>query len=358
LTAARGCSKTGAREDLVQQIPEMMRAVRLVGRSPEPVLEVRRVAVPHLGPGQVLVRVTAAPIHSADLAFCAGTLPSRRPMPATPGTEGSGEVVASGGGLVGRMLVGRRVAVLARPDGEGTWADYVATDASLCMPLSAGIPSDEGSMLLLNPLTALAAIDVARASAGKGLILTGASGALGRMIARLGAREGLAVVAVVRRSASAETLLREGASEVILQDDPDLLARLRRAARAWRALVGIDTVGGAVCGELLAALPDGGSVVALGRQSLGPCAIDPLELVFHNKQLRGFWLFDHLQDTGATAMLQAFPRLRRSVDALRTGVSERIPLDEVPARCAAMLAPSTGPITLSGASGKTVVTIG
>ncbi|HMV68804.1 MAG TPA: alcohol dehydrogenase catalytic domain-containing protein, partial [Myxococcota bacterium] len=169
-------------------LQESMRALRVLATGAAPTVEVRRTPVPWPGPGQVLVRMHAAPIHNADVAFCRGTWGLRRPLPATPGVEGMGEVVSSGGGIVGRWLVGRRVAVLARPDGDGTWAEYVATDASLCMPIGPAVSDRQGATLLFNPLTAIAAVDLARASSGAGVIVTGASGALGRMIVRLGRR--------------------------------------------------------------------------------------------------------------------------------------------------------------------------
>jgi NADPH:quinone reductase-like Zn-dependent oxidoreductase len=308
----------------------MMRAARLIRRGDQPALELKQTPVPWVGAGQVLVRMTAAPIHASDIEGCRVDRPHRRPVPTTPGTEGAGEVVASGGGLVGRMLLGRRVAMLARPECDGTWAEYAVTDARLCMPLAPTHTESDGATLLLNPLTALAVMDLVRASPGQGVIITGASGALGRMFARLARREGIGVVAVVRRAEAADDLLRDGAGEVLIQDDVDLPARLRRAARAWRALIGVDTVGGALCGELLGALPDRGEVVTLARQSSGLATFDPLELVHHRKQLRGFSLHDHLEHGGASLMLAALPRLRRFADALRTDVRERVPLEAVP----------------------------
>ena len=307
--------------DVSRQLQETMRALRVVETGAAPRLEVRQLPVPSPGPGQVLVRMHAAPMQAADLALCRGSWGLHRPLPTTPGVEGMGEVVSSGGGIIGRWLVGRRVALLARPDGDGTWAEYVATDASLCMPLGPHMSDRQGATLLFNPLTALAALDLTQASPGSGLLVTGASGALGRMIVRLGRREGLNIVALARRPSSIDALRAEGAAEVLVQDDPELDARLRRATRAWRVLTALDVIGGHLTGRLVAAMPDGAEVVALSHLGAQPTTLDPLELVFHRKRLRGFWLHDHLADQGARHMIRAFPRLVRHSDQLHTVIS-------------------------------------
>src|SRR2546429_9989072 len=101
-----------------------MRAVILdrLGESSE-VLQVRDVPRPEPGPNQVRVRMIASPIHPSDLLFVRGQYLSTPRLPATPGFEGFGVVHASGGGLLGRLRIGRRVALGCVPG--GTWQQYV-----------------------------------------------------------------------------------------------------------------------------------------------------------------------------------------------------------------------------------------
>ena len=73
-------------------------------------LRVARLPVPRPARGQVLVRMHAAPCNPADLLYLEGRYGIDRPLPATPGFEGAGVVVASGGGLLGRWMLGKRVA--------------------------------------------------------------------------------------------------------------------------------------------------------------------------------------------------------------------------------------------------------
>ncbi|HEX7285129.1 MAG TPA: alcohol dehydrogenase catalytic domain-containing protein, partial [Candidatus Angelobacter sp.] len=119
-------------------IPATMRAVQLSaydGRRES--IHVVQMPVPHPGPGQVLVRVYASPINPSDLMFVQGLYGFKKPLPAVPGFEGSGTVVAAGAGVMPRILLGRRVACAAADAkvAGGMWAEYLVTAAQMCIPL-------------------------------------------------------------------------------------------------------------------------------------------------------------------------------------------------------------------------------
>jgi NADPH2:quinone reductase len=319
-------------------LPATMRALRLLHDGPQPHLECREIPLPWLRAGQVLVRVTSAPVHGQDLAFLRGTWALRRPLPATPGLEGVGEVVASGGGWVARMLEGRRVAFLAPPDVDGTWAEYAVTDVSRCVPLGGALGGPgplgdaEAATALVTPLTALALTDLARAHGSAGLLLSGAGGALGRAVARLARAEGLHALLTVRHAASVEPQRQAGADEVFVEDDPELLPKLRRATRAWRVTWAACAVGGPLTGLLLAAMPDGAEVASLGRLSGAPATVDTEEFTWRGKRLRGWSLPEHVAAQGAPGLLGLWPRARRHLpEVLGTRVLAQPTLVEAPA---------------------------
>src|SRR6478736_5248529 len=106
--------------------------------------------------GQVLVKIAAAPCNPSDLLLLQGNYGTLKTLPTVPGWEGAGTVVATGGGLLGRWLMGKRVACAIRTDRDGTWAEYVAANADNCIPLKSGMPIEQGASLIINPLTALA----------------------------------------------------------------------------------------------------------------------------------------------------------------------------------------------------------
>jgi NADPH:quinone reductase-like Zn-dependent oxidoreductase len=119
-------------------------------------------SVPPLRSGQVLIKLAATSIGPADLMFLRGQYGIIKPLPVVPGFEGSGTVIASGGGLMGRRLVGKRAACLAPEDGQGSWAEYMVTSADVCIPLFKHISFEQGAYLTINPMTALALVEIAR----------------------------------------------------------------------------------------------------------------------------------------------------------------------------------------------------
>ena len=62
--------------------------------------------------GEVLVRMLVSPVNPSDLMFVHGKYGLKPSLPATPGFEGVGVVEATGGGLLGWLRKGKRVAVI------------------------------------------------------------------------------------------------------------------------------------------------------------------------------------------------------------------------------------------------------
>src|ERR1044071_1156223 len=142
-------------------IPSTMHAVQL--DEPNGKLMLHEIPVPRPQAGQVLIRMPAAPINPSDLGSLSGlSYSGSRTFPFTPGLEGSGTVVEAGEGFMPRLLNGRRVACSALLTGDGTWAEYMVTSARLCMPLTTNVSLEQGTMLLVNPLSALAILEIAQ----------------------------------------------------------------------------------------------------------------------------------------------------------------------------------------------------
>jgi NADPH:quinone reductase len=97
-------------------------------------------------------------------------------------------VVVARAGMMAQMLKGKRVACAAADPkiAGGTWAEYLVTSAMFCVPLSKHVTSEQGAMMLVNPLTALALVQKARRARHRAIVQTAAASALGPMIARLG----------------------------------------------------------------------------------------------------------------------------------------------------------------------------
>jgi NADPH2:quinone reductase len=289
-------------------IPDEMTALVADAAVPDPVaavgkLRVAKIPVPQPKRGEVLVRVHAAPCNPADLLYLEGRYGIDRPLPATPGFEGAGTIVASGGGLLGRWLRGRRVA-FGGHDCTGAWAEYCVAPAAACLPLARALTFEQGAAALANPATAIALTETMRKAGHRAYIQNAAAGQLGQMIFAATRRRGLPGIHIVRRADQAEAVRAAGAEHVLVSTDASFQRDLAERAKAIGATVALDAIAGEMTGQLVDALPPESEVIVYGALSGQPCgAIDPMKLAFGHKRVRGFEVAAYLREIG---LLRAF----------------------------------------------------
>ncbi|HEV2423354.1 MAG TPA: zinc-binding dehydrogenase [Terriglobia bacterium] len=308
-----------------------MRALELrdYAAQPQSLVLVDR-PVPRPGRGQVLIRVAAAPINPSDLMFVRGLYGFKKELPAIPGFEGSGTVVAAGPGLMPRILLRRRVACAAADARNrfGTWAEYAVTSAETVVPLSRSVDLERAAMMLVNPLSAWALVDIARRGRHRALIQTAAASALGKMVLRLGRRFSLPVINVVRRVEQADALRAIGAEHVAVSTDVHFDRELTLLARRLGATLALEAVSGDLTRRVLDAMPRGAQVLVYGALSLEAAQVNPAALIFEGKHVAGFWLTDWLR---AMNLWERF-RVARQVQGMLAGdlqsrVQARVPLE-------------------------------
>ena len=172
-----------------------LRAVTIVDGA---AVAIRDQPDPAPGTGDLLVRVRAAGLNSADLAQVAGRYPPPPGSPVDiPGIELAGEVVAVGAGAF-RFAAGDRVMAVV---GGGAQAELAVVPEGLAMPVPAGVPWDQAGGFPEAFATAHDAL-VTQAGLGLGerLLVHGAAGGVGTAAVQLGAACGARVTATVRRA--------------------------------------------------------------------------------------------------------------------------------------------------------------
>lgn len=292
-------------------------------------LRVEERPVPQPGAGEVLVQIAAAPLNPSDLMFVQGLYGFRKTLPVVPGFEGSGTIVAVGAG-VDDSHIGQRVACFAGGD-DGTWADFLVTSATSCLPVPDSISSEEAAMLLVNPLTARALIDRVQALGGGAIVQTAAASALGQMIVRLAAQRDLTVINIVRRPDQVEVLQRIGAQYILNSSEPTFEKHLREACRGLNAAHAFDAVGGELTGIVLRSLVNGGCVTVYGGLAGAPVSVGVDQLIFKRKRIDGFWLSNWLAATPLDTRLAAWMDVCAAADTIfKSEVRARYSLDQAP----------------------------
>lgn len=262
--------------------------------EPAEVLRTANLPDPDPAPGQVRVRMLASPINPSDLMTVRGVYGQRPQLPATPGYEGVGVVESAGAGLLGRLLVGRRVAVLNRAGGN--WAEKAVVPANQCVPLPRDLPTEQAAMFFVNPATAYVMTrKVLAVPRGEWLLQSAAGSSLGKMVIRLAAHTGFRTINIVRRAEQAEELKQRGAEDVAVfdgdRDDPQsLVDQVAHFTRGRNVLYAIDPVGGPTGTAMIRCLADAGRVLVFGTLSPEPTRFDPRDVLAHGIRIEGFWL--------------------------------------------------------------------
>jgi NADPH:quinone reductase-like Zn-dependent oxidoreductase len=299
--------------------------------TPEQIVQLAEVPTPEPGRGEVLVRMLASPINPSDLLYIEGRYGLKpKSFPAIPGFEGVGIVERSGGGLLGRLRVGKRVAVLN--DSHGNWAGYTVTSARQVMPIPESVPTEQAASFFVNPLTAVVMTQhVLKLQAGDWLLQSAAGSALGQMIIRLSKVYGFKTINIVRRAEQVDELKQLGAQHVLVEGTAPLTEQLAALNLGGSIRHAIDPVGGATGTAVVSALAPGGHCLLYGLLSGEPVSVDPRLLITGSKTVQGFWLADWVKQQGTLKMLKLLRQVRSAlVDGLlQTPIAATYPLADI-----------------------------
>lgn len=311
-----------------ETIPNKMLAARQHEKNG--ILHVDTMDVPTPGPGEVLVRMEAAPINPSDLSMLQGTYNTKPNYPFVPGLEGCGVVVAAGSGMLPRMRLNQRVACSPMPGGHGTWAQYIVTKATRCIPLKKHVSQEQGATLLVNPMTALALMDVAKQGKHQAVVNNAAGSALGKMLIRMAQQFQIPLINVVRREEQVQELQQFGARYVLNSSLPNFDQTLKDLAHKLNATLFLDAVGGAATSSFIQASPKGSTILLYANLSEEPFQVEPRRILQENKTITGFSLGNYTAQKSIFQLLSLTRQVQKYVgNELKTQVAANYSLAEI-----------------------------
>lgn len=225
-------------------------------------IEMSEVAVPAIGPDDVLVHVAAAGVNPVDAASRGGGGWSGIQVPYVPGSDASGTVVAVGAGVTD-VEPGDEVFSFTDFLGVrcGSYAEYQAVPASALARKPAAVPHTEAAAV---PLAAGTAFEVVRRRlalrVGERVAVLGAAGGVGGFAVQLALDAGAHVIAV-SGAANHPYLRTLGAYEAYDHADPGAAEAILGAGGPVDAVA--DLVGGADTAWALDLLREGGRLATI-----------------------------------------------------------------------------------------------
>jgi NADPH2:quinone reductase len=258
-----------------------MRALQQTSRSgPQDLRLITDAPVPAPGPGEVLIRVTAAGVNFVDISQARGTFAGGPQPPYLAGIEGAGEVIAVGEGVtdpeIGAHVIGVSVS-------GGAFAEYLVLPAAAAVPMPAGWADEQALGLLVNWPTALAALrPLGGVTAGQTVLIHAAAGATGQAAVKMARHYGATVIAAASPGKH-EVVRALGADHVIDSRGADIAAEVLRLTGGAGADLVLESVGGATLDASLAATRRvTGRVVVYGLAG-GETPISNWDLVYRHQ---------------------------------------------------------------------------
>jgi NADPH:quinone reductase-like Zn-dependent oxidoreductase len=251
-------------------------------------------------------------------------------LPATPGFEGVGVVDKAGPGLLGRWVVGKRVAVIN--SAGGNWAEYAVIPAKQARPVPDDIPDDQVATFFVNPATVLAMVrHILKVGRGEWLLISAAGSTLGKMMIKLGRHDGFKTLCVVRRSEAKQELLDLGADAVISSSEGPIDDQVKSITGGKGVLYAIDPVGGETGTGVFKSLAPGGRMVMYGTLSGEPVQVDPRQMISGRKVIEGFWLGYWMRERSIPSALLLFREIASLIrkGVLHSDMGQTYPLDRI-----------------------------
>jgi NADPH2:quinone reductase len=302
-----------------------MKALVCSELGPPSKLSVRDIADPELGPGEVVVDVSAAGLNFPDTLIIEGKYQFKPELPFTPGGEAAGVISAVGEDVRG-LSVGQRVIALST---YGAFAEKWAVPATGVIPIPDALDFESAAGFGLTYGTSYhALVQRAQLQPGETLLVLGAAGGVGSAAIEIGKHLGAEVIAAASTAEKLDFASELGADHLIDYTNDDLRDRLKAITGGRGVDVVYDPVGGDMTEQAFRSLAWNGRHLVVGFAA-GDIPELPINLaLLKGASLVGVFWGRSLREEPQRAF-QNFVELTELANAgvIRPRVSQRFTLD-------------------------------
>jgi NADPH2:quinone reductase len=241
----------------------MTHAVRIHEIGGPEVLRWEAIEVPDPGPGEALIRQTAAGLNFIDVYFRTGLYPAPS-FPATIGNEGAGVVEAIGDGVT-EVAVGDRVAYCMS---LGSYAQRRVIASKQLVKIPDGIGDEQAAAVMLKGCTVQYLIRRTHAvQPGETVLFHAAAGGCGLIACQWLKHLGATVIGTVGTREKAELAKAHGCDHPIVYTEESFVDRVKELTGGKGVPVVYDSVGKDTFDDSLRCLQPRGLMVSFGNAS-------------------------------------------------------------------------------------------
>lgn len=250
-----------------------MQAVEISQPGGPEVLTLVERPVPTPGPGEVLIRVSAAGVNRPDVFQRKGAYPPPPGASDLPGLEIAGEIV-DGDPAPGGFKQGDKVCALVA---GGGYAEYCVAPAVQCLPVPEGLSEIEAAGLPETYFTVWTNVfDRGRLAAGESLLVHGGASGIGTTAIQIAKAFGNTVYATAGSDERVKAIEELGADKGINYRTQDFVEEIKTLTDGRGVDVILDMVAGDYVARNIDCLADDGRAVLIallgGNKATIPCA--------------------------------------------------------------------------------------
>ena len=239
--------------------------------------------VPVPGPGEVLIKVTAAGVNRPDVLQRRGMYPPPPGAPDVLGLEIAGEVVAAGRGA--EQLMRQKVCALVA---GGGYAQYCVAAAGICLPVPAGLSLLEAAAMPETLFTVWVNLfERGFAADGDWVLVHGGTSGIGTMAIALAGLFGIRIIVTCGSDTKCARAVKLGADAAINYKTQDFVEEVHRVTDRRGVNVIIDMVGGDYLPRNLACLTEEGRHVSIAVQRGASAEIPIFDIMRRRLTLTG-----------------------------------------------------------------------
>jgi NADPH:quinone reductase len=240
---------------------DRMQAIEISRPGAPEVLALSERPRPTAGPGEVLIRVTAAGVNRPDVLQRMGLYRAPAGASDLPGLEVAGEIVG-GDPRAGGFTIGDRVCALTA---GGGYAEYVCAPAAHCLPVPQGWSEVEAASLPETCFTVWSNVfERGRLAPGETLLVQGGSSGIGVTAIQIAHALGHRVFATAGSDDKCRACEALGTERAINYRTSDFSKEVRALTADRGVDVILDMVGGDYVAREIACLADDGRLVLIG----------------------------------------------------------------------------------------------